>query len=61
MKAMVYAHKVNIRENYASYFSALQKASTTLQCFVRLQVLWSHESENVSKQKEDTSKTLLES
>ena len=34
----------------------LQEASTTLQCFVRLQVLWSHESENVWKQMEDTSK-----
>jgi len=54
MKAMVYAHKVNMRENYFSDFSALQEASTTLQGFIKLEVLWSHESENVSKQKEDT-------
>jgi len=33
-------------KNYSSEFSALQEASVTLQCFVRLQVLWSHESEN---------------
>ena len=40
-------------KNYSSKFS-------TLQCFVRLQVLWSHESGNVSKQMEDTSNNLLE-
>ena len=33
-------------KNYSSEFSALQEASTTLQRFVRSQVLWSHESEN---------------
>jgi len=44
MKALVYAHKVNMRE-LLNEFSALQEASTTLQCFIRLQVLWSHESE----------------
>ena len=55
MKAMVYEHKFNTRENYSSEFSVLQEASTTLQCFVSLQVLWSHESENVWKQMEDTS------
>ena len=42
-------------KNYSSKFSTLQEASTTLQCFVRLQVLWSHKSENVSKQMEDNS------
>jgi hypothetical protein len=47
-------------KNYSSAFSALQEASTTLQCFVRLQVLWSHESENASKQMEDTLNSLLE-
>jgi len=46
--------------NYSSKFSALQEASTILQCFVRLHVLWSHESENVSKQTEDTLNNLLE-
>ena len=30
-------------KNYSNEFSALQEASTTLQCFVRLQVLWPHE------------------
>jgi hypothetical protein len=33
---------------------------TALQCFVRLEVLWSHESENVSKQMENTSNNLVE-
>jgi len=47
-------------KNYSSKFSALQEASTTLQCFISLQVLWSHESENASKQTEDTSNNLLE-
>src|SRR5215510_5647599 len=56
MKAIVYEHKVNTREKYSTEFSALQEASTTLQCFVRLQVVRSHESENVWKQMEDTSK-----
>ena len=40
-------------KNYSSKFS-------TLQCFVRLQVLWSHESENVSKQMEETLNNLFE-
>jgi hypothetical protein len=47
-------------KNYSSEFSVLQEASTMLHCFVRLQVLWSHESENVSTQMEDTSNSLLE-
>ena len=47
-------------KNYSCEFSALQEASTTLQCFVSLQVLWSHESENLSKQMEDTSNNLSE-
>ena len=59
MKAMVFAHKLNTRED-SSEFSALQEASTTLQRFIRLKVLWSHESENVSKQTENTSNNLLE-
>ena len=55
------AHTRPTREkNYCSEISALQEPSTTLQCFVRLQVLWSHESENLSKQMEDTSNNLLE-
>jgi len=37
-------------KNYSSEFSALQEATTMLQCFIRLQVIWSHQSENVSKQ-----------
>jgi len=54
-------HKVKTQEkNYSSEFSALQEASTTLQCFISLQVLWSHESEKVSKQIEDTSNDLFE-
>jgi len=40
-------------KNYSSEFSALK-------CFVKLQVLWSHESEIASKQKEDTSSNLLQ-
>jgi hypothetical protein len=59
MKALVYAHKVDM-ENYSNEFSAQQEASTALQCFVRLQVLWSHESENVSKQMEDTLNNFLD-
>jgi len=47
-------------KNYSSECSALQEASTTLQCFVRLQVLWAEEVENVSKQMEDTSNNLLD-
>jgi len=46
-------------KNYSSEFSALQEAPTTLQCFVRLQVLWSHESENAFKQTEDTSNNFF--
>jgi len=60
MKAMVYAHKVNTEKNFSSEFSELQEASTTLLCFVRLQVLWPHESENAAKQMEDTSNNLVE-
>ena len=59
MKAMVYAHQVNTRELLQRILSAA-KASTTLQCFVRLQVLWSHKSENASKQTKDTSKNSPE-
>jgi len=29
-------------KKYTSEFSALQEESTPLQCFIRLQVLWSH-------------------
>jgi hypothetical protein len=43
-------------ENYSSEFSVLQEASTTLQCFI----LWSHKSENASKQTEDTLNNLFE-
>jgi len=35
-------------------------SNLTKQCFVRLEVLWLHESEKVSKQMEDTSNNLLE-
>jgi len=55
------AHTRWTREkNYPSEFSDLQETSTTLQCFVKLQVLWSHESVNVSKQTEDTSNNLFQ-
>jgi hypothetical protein len=55
------AHKKWTREkNYSIEFSALQEASTTMQCFVCLQVLWSHESENLSKQMEDALNNFLE-
>ena len=60
MRAKMYAQKVSMTENYSSKFSALQETSKTLQCFVSLRVLWSHESE-ISKHMEDTSNTLLES
>jgi hypothetical protein len=60
MKAMVYAQKLNTREELLQRLLALQETSTTLQCFVRLQFLWSHESENASKQTENTWNNLLE-
>ena len=47
-------------KNCFSEFSALQEASTTLQCFVMSQVLWADKSENLSKQMEDTSNNSLE-
>jgi hypothetical protein len=47
-------------KNYSNEFLALQEAYKTLQFFVSLQVLWSHGSENVSKQMEDTSNSLLQ-
>ena len=47
-------------KNYSSEFSALQEASTTLQYSISLQVLWLLESENVSKQMEDTLNNLFE-
>jgi len=47
-------------KNYISEFSALQETLTMLQCFVSLQILWSHETENVSEEAEDTSNDLLE-
>jgi len=56
----VYAHGVNTREELLQRILALQEASTKLQRFVGLQVLWPHESENASKQTEDTSNNLLE-
>ena len=56
MKDMVYAQKVNMREELISEFSALQEASKT----VRLQVLWSQELENVSKRMENSSNNFLE-
>ena len=56
MKATVYAQKANTTE----LLQRLQEASTTLQCFIRLKVLWSHDSENASKQTEDASDSLLE-
>jgi len=49
MKAMVYTHKVSMREELFQWFSALQEGSTTLQCFVKSHVLRSHESENLPK------------
>jgi hypothetical protein len=58
IKAMVYAHKVNVRKELLSKFSALQEASVVLQWFTSFQVLWSHKSENVSKQMEATSDSL---
>ena len=61
MKAMVYAHNVeHERRTTAATSQALQEASTTLHCFVKLQVLWLHESENATKQTDDTLNNLLE-
>jgi hypothetical protein len=60
MKVMVIARKVNTKEKLLQRISALQEASTTLLFFIRVQVCWSHESENASKQMEDTFNNLLE-
>jgi hypothetical protein len=61
MKAMVCVHsRWTWEKNYSSKFLVLQEASTTLQCFISFQVLWSHKSESVFKQMEDTSNNLLE-
>jgi hypothetical protein len=51
---------MNTRKELSSEFSSLKETSTMLQRFARLQVLWSHEPENVSKQTEDTLNGLLE-
>ena len=40
-------------KNYPTEFSAMEEASWTLQCFVRLQDLCSHKRQNASKQTED--------
>jgi len=46
-------------KNFSSEFSALQEASTTLQRFVRLRVLWSHESENYPSRRRTLRTTCL--
>ena len=55
MKAMVYAHKVSTTEKLLQRISGAARSIKTLQWFV--QVPWSHESENASKQ--DTSNNLF--
>lgn len=52
MKAIVYARKVNMGEEP---FLRIKP-----QCFVRLDVLWSHRIENVSKQADVTLEDLHE-
>jgi len=58
MKAMVFAHNVNTREELLQRI--LSAARSINNAAVRLQVLWSRESENVSKQMEDTLNNLRE-
>jgi hypothetical protein len=54
---MVYAHKVNTREELLPrILSAARIMYNVAVPIVRLQVLWSHESEYSSKQTEYTSK-----
>ena len=60
MNVMVYAHKGNTREELLQQILSTARSINNTQCFVRLQVLWSHESENASKQTEDTLNNLLE-
>jgi len=55
MKAVVYEHRVNRRKELLQGILSASKTSTTLQCLVSLRVMWSHKSENVSKQMKDTS------
>jgi len=57
MKAMVYAHKVNTREELL--LRILDAARSINNAAVLRKVLWSHETENAFKQT-DTSKNLLE-
>jgi hypothetical protein len=60
LKAILYAHKVNARKELLQRILSAAKTSTTPQCFVRLQVLWSHKSEKISKQMEDISNNMSE-
>jgi len=57
---MVCAHRVNTRQELMQQILSAARSINTLQCIVRLQILWSHESENASKQMEDTLNNLLE-
>jgi hypothetical protein len=58
MKAVVCAHKLNKREELLQRILSAAGSINNTACFISLQVLWSHQSENVSKQMEDTSKQL---
>jgi len=59
MKAIVYAHKLNTREELLQWILSAARSINNTAVLRKLQVLWSHESENVSKQMEDTSNNLL--
>jgi len=61
MKAMVYAHKVNTREELLQRIPSAARSINNAAVLVKLTFLWSHESENLPMQMEDISKNLLES
>jgi len=58
---MVYAHKVNTREELLQRILSAARNINKAAVFRMVTVLWSHVSDNVSKQKKDTSNNLFES
>jgi hypothetical protein len=60
MKAMVYVHKVNTREELFQRILGSARSIDNAAVLLSLRVLWSNESENVSKLMEDTSNNFLD-
>jgi len=54
------AHKVNTREELFQRILTAAKSINNAAVVRKVTILWSHESENVSKPMEDTSNNLLE-